>query len=356
MATTSDKKEKIFDAQFHSSWPKIFVTCGLKNIKFWSLCGNFLTPKSGEFGGGGGARSDGGAGGGGGESQTLLCLAFGENKITFSGALNGSIFLFREEKIEGIHEFAHKGGVFCMKKIENGFATGGRDGQIRIWDENFKPKNWISIEKFVWIFDEFWIRGLSFSSKNEKILIGTHNSNIYEINLRNPDEKPKVVTSGHWEGELWALAVDPKGDLIATGGDDQNLRFWSPKNFQLINVKILENKIRCCAFNQDGTKIAAGLSNGQLVIFDVKNLNELTKIRQNSRPIQELIFSPDGQILASGSDDGTANFYKVKENFQKFGSILVNNKQSITHMDWSTDGKILRIDTDGGEFFYSVSG
>lgn len=30
-------------------------------------------------------------------------------------------------------------GIFSMNACEEGFATGGRDGCIRLWDLNFKP-------------------------------------------------------------------------------------------------------------------------------------------------------------------------------------------------------------------------
>jgi len=30
-------------------------------------------------------------------------------------------------------------GIFSMNVCEEGFATGGRDGCVRLWDHNFKP-------------------------------------------------------------------------------------------------------------------------------------------------------------------------------------------------------------------------
>lgn len=30
-------------------------------------------------------------------------------------------------------------GIFSMNACEEGFATGGRDGCVRLWDLNFKP-------------------------------------------------------------------------------------------------------------------------------------------------------------------------------------------------------------------------
>lgn len=50
--------------------------------QFWSLCGNALTPKRGVFGKTG-------------DLQTILCLACAKDEITYSGALNGDIYVWK---------------------------------------------------------------------------------------------------------------------------------------------------------------------------------------------------------------------------------------------------------------------
>lgn len=35
--------------------------------------------------------------------------------------------------------FFLQSGIFSMNVCEEGFATGGRDGCVRLWDLNFKP-------------------------------------------------------------------------------------------------------------------------------------------------------------------------------------------------------------------------
>ena len=41
---------QIFDVQFNPHAPGSLVTCGVKHIKFWTLCGNTLMGKKGIFG------------------------------------------------------------------------------------------------------------------------------------------------------------------------------------------------------------------------------------------------------------------------------------------------------------------
>ena len=84
----------MFDVQFHPFKENTFVSCGVKHIKFWSLCGNVLSPKKGVFGKTG-------------EIQTMLCLAFGSDGMTYAGTLSGDVYIWRESTLERVISGAH---------------------------------------------------------------------------------------------------------------------------------------------------------------------------------------------------------------------------------------------------------
>ena len=50
MASTRGHSDRIFDVQFNPHSATELVTCGVKHIKFWTLCGNSLSGKKGLFG------------------------------------------------------------------------------------------------------------------------------------------------------------------------------------------------------------------------------------------------------------------------------------------------------------------
>ena len=85
----------MFDVQFHPYQVNTVVSCGVKHIKFWSLCGNALTPQKGVFGKAG-------------EIQTMLCLAFGPDNTTYAGTMNGDVYVWKGNNLDRAIQAAHK--------------------------------------------------------------------------------------------------------------------------------------------------------------------------------------------------------------------------------------------------------
>lgn len=69
-------------------------------LQFWSLCGNALTPKRGVFGKTG-------------DLQTILCLACAKDEVTYSGALNGDIYVWKGINLMKTVQGAHGVSPLC---------------------------------------------------------------------------------------------------------------------------------------------------------------------------------------------------------------------------------------------------
>ncbi|XP_062320153.1 echinoderm microtubule-associated protein-like 6 isoform X2 [Osmerus eperlanus] len=338
LATATGHSDRIFDISWDPFQPHRLVSCGVKHIKFWALCGNSLTPKRGIFGKTG-------------DLQTILCVASAKDDITYSGALNGDIYVWKGLNLVRTVQAAHGAGIFSMYACEEGFATGGRDGCIRLWDVDFKPITKVDLREA-----EQGYKGLSIRSvcwRADRILAGTQDSEIFEVMVRDRD-KPLLIMQGHCEGELWALDVHPKKPLAVTGSDDRSVRLWSLADHALIARCNMEEAVRSVAFSNDGSQLALGMKDGSFTVLRVRDMTEVVHIKDRKEVIHEMKFSPDGSYLAVGSNDGLVDVYAVAQRYKKVGEC---NKSSsfITHLDWSVDGKVLQTNDGAGErLFYRM--
>uniref|UniRef100_G1KN37 EMAP like 5 n=1 Tax=Anolis carolinensis TaxID=28377 RepID=G1KN37_ANOCA len=332
--------DRIFDISWDLYQPNKLVSCGVKHIKFWNLCGNSLTPKRGVFGKTG-------------DLQTILCLACARDEVTYSGALNGDIYVWKGINLIRTIQGAHAAGIFSMNACEEGFATGGRDGCVRLWDLNFKPITVIDLRE-----TDQGYKGLSVRSvcwRGDHILVGTQDSEIFEIVVHERN-KPFLIMQGHCEGELWALAVHPTKPLAITGSDDRSVRIWSLIDHALIARCNMEEPIRCAAVSMDGIHLALGMKDGSFTVLRVRDMTEVVHIKDRKEAIHELKYSPDGNFLSVGSNDNSVDIYGVVQRYKKVGE-CIGSTSFITHMDWSLDSKYLQInDGSGKRLFYRMPG
>ncbi|KAG9260088.1 echinoderm microtubule-associated protein-like 6 isoform X4 [Astyanax mexicanus] len=338
IATATGHSDRIFDITWDPFQQNRMVSCGVKHIKFWSMCGNALTPKRGIFGKTG-------------DLQTILCVSAAKDEITYSGALNGDIYVWKGLNLIRTVQGAHGAGIFSMYSCEEGFATGGRDGCIRLWDSEFKPITKIDLRE-----TEQGYKGLSIRSvcwRADRILAGTQDSEIFEVMVRERD-KPLLIMQGHSEGELWALGVHPKKPLAVTGSDDRSVRLWSLADHALIARCNMEEAVRSVAFSHDGSQLSLGMKDGSFTVLRVRDMTEIVHIKDRKEVIHELKYSPDGAYLAVGSNDGLVDVYAVAQRYKKVGECS-RSCSFITHLDWSIDGKFLQTNDGAGErFFYRM--
>ncbi|XP_012942464.1 echinoderm microtubule-associated protein-like 6 isoform X2 [Aplysia californica] len=331
ISTVTAQVEKVFDIQFNVYKENCVVSAGVKHMVFWTLCGNTLTPQKGEFGQVG-------------EVQSMLCLAFGPEDTTISGTLAGDIYMWKGSKLDHVVSAAHNGPIYTLDMTGEGYATGGKDGIVKLWDLDLKPITSINLATSSVGYTELVIRAVCWRS--DQLLIGTQDGEIFELQVKSRD-KPKCLVQGHAEGEMWALAVHPKKPIFATGSDDQTLRLWNMSNHELLSKVAVDQKIRACAFDPEGQHIAIGLTDGSFMVLRARDLTELAHVKDRQEVCHEVKFSPCGKFLAVGSNDNFVDIYGVDQRFKKVGTCS-GCDSFITHLDWSQDSKAIHVNFGSG--------
>ncbi|KAM7394850.1 hypothetical protein PAMP_021630 [Pampus punctatissimus] len=83
-------------------------------------------------------------------------------------------------------------------------------------------------------------------------------------------------------------------------------------------------------------------------------MTEVVHIKDRKEVIHELKFSPDGSLLAVGSNDGLVDIYAIAQRYKKVGECC-RSASFITHLDWSVDSRFLQTNDGAGErLFYRM--
>jgi WD40 repeat protein len=122
--------------------------------------------------------------------------------------------------------------------------------------------------------------------------------------------QPAQVLQGTGSG-IWGLAIAPDGQRIAAASRNQNLRIWNRQGQLLREVTISGNTgLTRIAWSPDGQTLAIAKNNGAIELRSAEG-NLLTTLSGHNSIATSVTFSPDGQQLASGSEDRTANLWQL---------------------------------------------
>jgi len=196
--------------------------------------------------------------------------------------------------------------------------------------------------------------------KVKSITLSSHQSQVRSVNYNRDG---KVLVSGGCDGTIrvwdainggdpimslnatestdcvYSAEYSPHGTRIVSGADDKSIKMWNALDGSLIYTIQLDNKVRSVGFNNISSRIVS--SSGNVVqIWDATLGSSIMNLTGHTEFITAVKYSPDGTLIASGSNDNTIKIWDaINGGSAKLN--LVGHTNTVSSVAFSPDGKRL---------------
>ena len=152
-------------------------------------------------------------------------------------------------------------------------------------------------------------------------------------------------------GSVYASEYSPDGNMIAFG-TSFGVYFFDPAKIKLLDFLPSSSEVKSVAFNFDGEWLAYGTDYGEIIIWDIKNKEELTKFKEHEISVNTLAFSPDNQYLVSSGEDSKVKVWLTDDwslqrahDIEYVNSLIFTPDSSMLFV--GTQGRVVTMDSRG---------
>ena len=342
LAQVVTKVKKMCGLAFHPFDNNLIITHGSGHLCFWSR------RKDSFFESVNVAEKDS-------PDVTFNTITFLESGDLIAGDSEGCITSYsvtsEGEYFRSMKYSAHEKGISCVLLMVEGtlLSSGEKDRSIKAWDSNRDFEKVAEAELPSSAGSARTMHPQWPGRADASIYVGTVKNIILEGSLQ---KKFNMILFGH-SSQLNNIATHPSDISFVTVGADKIVSNW--RRSKLIWKLQIGSEGLCAAFHPQGTVVAVGTSDGNMIIIRTDSGDHVTTTRVCGTSITAIKFCLDGDLVAAASHNGSIYLYKSSRDgfsYKKHGK--VSGGQQLQHLDWDEESEYLQTcSTDFNQNFWS---
>src|SRR6185437_14731065 len=186
-----------------------------------------------------------------------------------------------------------------------------------------------------------------FSADGSRLLSAAGEPGLFgELKIWNTADGALLRTIIGHSDSLYACALSPDGQWIASGGYDQQIKLWDAATGQELRTLIGHNgAIFGLAFSPHGKLLASASADRTVKLWDPATGARLDTFGQPLKEQYAVAFSPDGKRVIGGGVDNRIRVWQISDTAQEGTNPLLltrfAHEGAVIRLAYSRDGKTI---------------